>query len=515
MSIPLRILLIEDNPDDRMLILRALRKEMPDLEAIEVLDDEGLMYALALGRFDLAITDYQLFWSNGLDTMGRVKQRHPECPVVMFTDSGCEEVAVQALKGGLDDYILKSPGNFPRLAASVRNLIERARDRKRAYHLEVRLQDLLSRLQVGVCRSDMDGRLIYANPAFFRIFGLPVDALRHPVNLHKLLPLPGDPADRTDELIRRGQARFSEVMVKAQDSKPAWYSINQNLSAIPDGTCVVETLIEDITERKLLDQALKVKEEEVRQLQKLESIGRLAGGVAHDFNNLLTAINGYSELLMGLVDVANPIRESVVEINKAGTRAAGLTRELLAFSRRQMLQPRELDLNAMIRKLGPALKQVLGSHLDLKLDTGAEPLMVRCDPAQMESVFLNLASNARDAMPETGRLLISTARREIPDAADGMQPEGIAGHACGDFAMLTFEDTGVGMDENTLRQVFEPFFTTKAMGKGSGMGLSTVYGVIKQTGGHITVESRVGSGTCFRILLPSLTASANAAHSMA
>ncbi|MDB5104074.1 MAG: response receiver sensor histidine kinase response regulator [Fibrobacteres bacterium] len=517
MSLPLRILLIDDNPDDRMLVLRTLRKEFPGLEAIEVLDNDGLMYALALGRFDLAITDYNLLWSNGLEAMKRIKHRHPECPVIMFTDSGSEEVAVETIKCGLDDYIPKRPGNFPRLAVSVRTLLQSARDRKRVVHLEDRLEDLLSRLQVGVCRSDLEGSLQYANLAFFRIFGLPMDALRRPLSLDKLLPLPGDPAARKEELIRHGQARIPEVMVKAQDANAAWYTVTQNLSVVPDGSCVVETLIEDITERKRLDQALKAKEEEIRQLQKLESIGRLAGGVAHDFNNLLTAINGYSELLLGVVDEANPMRESVVEINKAGTRAARLTRELLAFSRRQMLQPRELDLNALLRKLGPALKQTLGAHLELKLGLDAEPLMVRCDPAQLECVFMHLAANARDAMPESGRLLISSGTCEFRGAS-GNRDAGERGSELGAtdfFAVLTFEDTGAGMDESTLEKIFEPFYTTKAMGKGTGLGLSTVYGIIKQTGGHITVESRVGNGTRFRILLPSLAVAPGKAHSMA
>ncbi|HKP96930.1 MAG TPA: ATP-binding protein [Fibrobacteria bacterium] len=520
MTPSLRVLLVDDNPDDRALVLRTLKKEFPGMEATEVSDAEGLDSALFHGSFDLAVTDYRLLWSNGHEVLQRVKFCFPDCPVVMFTATGSEEIAVEALKNGLDDYVLKSPRHFPVLASAVRRTLELAGERSRTRHLDFRLQDLLSRLNVGVCRAALDGRVLYANPAFFRIFGLPHGGAASNLDMNALIPMPMEPAALREELTRHGQVRLPETKVGTAADKPIWISVVLTLSKSPAGRRgdiphriapgeekVVEFLIEDITERKRLDLELKEKEEEVRQLLKLESIGRLAGGVAHDFNNLLTAINGYSELLLGMLQEDSPLHESVVEIMKAGTRAANLTRELLAFSRRQMLQPREFDLNQLIDTMRPKLRRALGEHVALEFTLNPSPVKVRCDLSQMENVILNLTSNARDAMPQGGRLSIQTATLEVRKplirrAPSPGEPEQREPLVEGDYVVLTFEDSGIGMTPEVLAQVFEPFFTTKVMGKGTGMGLSTAYGIVKQSGGHIFVDSEPGQGTCFRICLP-------------
>ncbi|MDB5051016.1 MAG: response receiver sensor histidine kinase response regulator [Fibrobacteres bacterium] len=525
MTPSLRLLLVDDNPDDRSLVLRALKKEFPEIEATEVIDAEGLDSALFRGSFDLAITDYQLLWSNGLEVVARVKFCFPDCPIIMFTATGNEEIAVEGLKNGLNDYVLKSSHNFARLASAVRIALEHAGERRRSRHLDFRLQDLLTRLNVGVCRADLDGRIIYANPAFFRIFGLVQESAGPNLDINALIPMPMEPAALRDELTRNGQVRLPEMQVDTAAQKAIWISAmltlnnpggNGNVLAEHTGAFtadekVVEFLVEDITERKRLDQELKEREEEVRELLKLESIGRLAGGVAHDFNNLLTAINGYSELLLGMLHEDSPLHESVVEIMKAGTRAANLTRELLAFSRRQILQPREFDLNLLIESMKPKLRRLVGESVVLEISLDPAPARVRCDGSQMENVILNLASNARDAMPQGGRLSIRTAtlqvrktpeRRAIPRSqpATASKQNELLGE--GSYVVLTFEDSGIGMTSEILERVFEPFFTTKVMGKGTGMGLSSAYGIVKQSGGHIFVDSEPERGACFRICLP-------------
>ena len=250
-----------------------------------------------------------------------------------------------------------------------------------------------------------------------------------------------------------------------------------------------------LADRERAEEARERSEEQLRQAQKMDAVGQLAGGIAHDFNNLLLAINGYSELALArLGDADNRAREAIEEVRSAGDRAASLTRQLLAFSRRQVLQPREVELNEVIADMSRMLERLLGEQLDLELALDPRAGLVVADPSQIEQVVMNLTLNARDAMPGGGSLRIETGRVESADV-DGDLPPGA-------WAILAVSDTGEGMDEETLRHVFEPFFTTKEPGKGTGLGLSTVYGIVEQSGGRIAVESSPGRGTTVRIALP-------------
>jgi two-component system cell cycle sensor histidine kinase/response regulator CckA len=247
----------------------------------------------------------------------------------------------------------------------------------------------------------------------------------------------------------------------------------------------------DITEHRQL-------EEQFRQAQKMEAVGRLAGGVAHDFNNLLTAITGYSDLLLLDLDPQDVLRQDVAEIKRAALAAADLTRQLLAFSRRQVLAPRVINLNAVISGAQKLLGRLIGE--DVKVETSLDSALasVRADPGQLEQVIMNLAVNARDAMPNGGLLTIETANVMVDAEFAPERP----GPASGPHVVMAVSDTGIGMDEETKARIFEPFFTTKEVGKGTGLGLATVYGIVKQSDGFIWVYSEPGTGSTFKIYLP-------------
>jgi signal transduction histidine kinase/ActR/RegA family two-component response regulator len=254
----------------------------------------------------------------------------------------------------------------------------------------------------------------------------------------------------------------------------------------------------DISERKRAEEALRASQLQLQQSQKLEAIGQLAGGVAHDFNNMLTAIIGYTDLSLRRVGLENPIRRNLEETKKAAERAASLVRQLLAFSRKQILEPKVLDLNDVVKDMHKMLTRLIGENIKLATRLETDLGSVKADPCQVEQIIVNLVVNARDAMPRGGRVTIETANIALDDQNASkhvsMKP--------GKYVMLAVSDTGSGMDQETQARIFEPFFTTKEVGKGTGLGLSTVYGIVKQSGGNIWVYSEQGLGTVFKVYLP-------------
>jgi signal transduction histidine kinase len=255
-----------------------------------------------------------------------------------------------------------------------------------------------------------------------------------------------------------------------------------------------EVLTDEIRGRERIEQALRESEAQLRQSQKLEAIGTLAGGIAHDFNNLLTVISGFSQLALGRLGKSHPVASDLQEVTDAASRAASLTHQLLAFSRKQVLQPRVIDLDETVSGMQEMMRRLIGSHLELRVTRDGEPSRIKADPSQLEQVLLNLVVNARDAMPDGGTVTIGTQHKQDAFGAR--------------WVVLRVTDTGTGMPKDVRDRVFEPFYTTKEVGKGTGLGLSTVYGVVAQSGGTIEVDSIVGKGTTFTVLFPAVGESA-------
>ncbi len=321
-----------------------------------------------------------------------------------------------------------------------------------------------------------------------------------PVNLVEWTDLihPDDRGAFGNEIARCGASKSPfrlEYRVRRKDG--AYTTVYDQGHFVPDPngklTERVVGFVADVTDRKRL-------EEQYRQAQKMEAVGQLAGGVAHDFNNLLTVINGYSDIILTMLHAHDPARPMVEAVKRSGDRAADLTRQLLAFGRQQVLQPQVLDLNAVVSDTAQMLRRLIGEDVELVTRPGAPLLLVRADPGQVNQVLMNLAVNARDAMPTGGTLTIET-RNEVLGA--GTAPDG-AEVRPGPYVRLSVTDTGTGMSEDVRRHIFEPFFTTKEQGKGTGLGLATVYGIVKQSGGHIELETALGRGTTFRVYLPGL-----------
>ncbi|MBI3896541.1 MAG: response regulator [Acidobacteria bacterium] len=378
---PLHVLIVDDSQADALLLVYELKRSDYEVTYERVETPEAMRAALDQREWDIVISDYHMPQFTGIASLALLKQEGLDLPFIIVSGTIGEELAVEVMKSGANDYIMKD-------------------------------------------------------------------------NLRRLVPA-------VERELREAAGRRA---------------------------------------RKQAEEALRRTEEQLRQSQKLEAIGRLAGGIAHDFNNHLGIIIGFGELLVDALGSDDPLRKKAEMIREAGLRAASLTRQLLAFSRKQVMEPRVLDLNAVVTELNYMLRPLIGEDIELVELLSPKLGKVRVDPSQIDEIIMNLAVNARDAMPKGGKLTIETANVELDetylDRHVTIQP--------GPYVMLAVTDTGIGMDKEIQAHIFEPFFTTKEKDKGTGLGLAMVYGIVKQSGGYIWVYSEVGQGTTFKIYLPRL-----------
>jgi two-component system, cell cycle sensor histidine kinase and response regulator CckA len=371
------------------------------------------------------------------------------------------------------------------------------------------LEQLLECAPEGILLADKNHRIIRTNAQFTRLFGYPPEETIGRIADDLIAP-PQKFNEASDITLRvgRGEPIRVETARRRKDGRLVFVELMAAPVWVGDEHVADYVSYRDITERKRSEKEMADLQEQLRQSQKMEGLGRLAGGIAHDFNNLLTVIKGYADLSLLHLKEGDALWSNIKEIDRASERAKDLTRQLLAFGRRQILQVKVLDLNSLVLDLEKMLRRILGEDIQL-LTTLAEDLgRVRVDPGEIEQVIMNLAVNARDAMSSGGRLTIETTNVELDEDYARVH----VGVTPGPYVMLSVSDTGVGMSREVQEKAFEPFFTTKETGKGTGLGLSTVYGIVKQSGGNIWIESEPGKGTTFKIYLPKVEGALDPLH---
>ena len=390
------------------------------------------------------------------------------------------------------------------LLVSSRDITERKRAEEELRASEERSRTLVRALQCAsecISITDTENRILFVNDEFIRTYGYGEHELIGQ-NISVLRSARTSP-EVYDEVLPTTMAGSwcGELWNRTKGGRDFPISLATSVVYDEGGqTVALVGIARDMTERKRAEEERSTLQAQLQQAQKMESIGRLAGGVAHDFNNMLTVINGYSQMLLSNLGAGDPLRDTLAEIYNAGERAAGLTRQLLAFSRKQVLEPRRLDVNRLVEEMRPMLERLVGEDIEVSVALHAEGGMIYADSHQLEQVVMNLVVNARDAMPGVGKLLVETDNVERDESYTRSHLEARVGR----YVVLAVSDTGVGMDEETKNRIFEPFFTTKGIGKGTGLGLSMVQGIVAQSGGYVDVYSEQGRGTTFKIFMPAL-----------
>lgn len=564
---PLRVLIVDDSPLDAELVLRELRKGYtPTFSRVDT--PETLDTALDEGEWDIVISDYVMPRFSGLNAIARLRKKSCDIPIIIVSGKVGEYAAVETMRAGANDYVIKDslarllPAISRELAEVATRRAQREAERRSRQLSEAMASASLRFLETGsisrMAQVLVDNCVTLTSSSFGFLYDLLANGdarilavstptpqlaeiLGHPGELDPLsggdtisvVPrsecllfgpviaertiLCNDPSDDAHFLCQRELTRSRIESFLGTPLKVGGKVVGMiGLGNKPGGFQELELReLEAFAQTAALalhsaraELEHKQAMEQLRQAQKMEAIGQLAGGVAHDFNNLLTVINGYSTLILHEMPKEDPFRPEVEHILQAGERAADLTHQLLAFSRRQILEPKVINVNLLVRNLEKMLKRLIRENVILNTRLEESIGMVKADPGQVEQIIMNLVVNARDALEYGGIVTIETADAELDEAFVRENRGAIAGS----YVMLAVHDNGTGMTEEVKRKIFEPFFTTKAQGRGTGLGLATVYGIVKQSGGYIQVSSEPGHGSQFRVFLPRENSEAHTDH---
>jgi len=514
MGRPLRVLIVDDSEDDARHVVRRLEHSgfSPVWKRVE--SAEPLRAALSAQAWDIILCDHSMPGFGSMQALSVLQEVGADLPLVIVSGVISEEDAVVAIRAGAADYISKD--NFSRLIPVVERELRAAHLRRENQQLaeiqregQARRSAILESALDCIVTIDHEGKIFEWNRAAENTFGYRRSDALGKVMADLIIP----PALRQRH--QQGLANYlaggksamlgkrMELTAMRADGKE--FPVELTITRVPiEGEPIFTSFIRDVTDRRQM-------EEQLRQLQKMESIGQLAAGIAHDFNNILAVIQGHTYLLVGGMVTGTDAEDSIKQIGAAAKRAAALTRQLLTFSRKQQMAPQELNLNEVINGMAKMVARLLSADIALEVAPAPDLPALDGDVGMMEQILLNLAVNARDAMPQGGKLTISTRACEIKGEAAERNAEARPGR----FVRLTVSDTGHGIPPGVLPRIFEPFFTTKEAGKGTGLGLATVYGIVKQHQGWIEVETKVDQGTTFNVYLPAGSKRGTAAKELA
>lgn len=494
---PLSILVAEDNVGLRRLIMKRLQREDFRVEAVE--NGEQAISRITAEPDVILLLDYKLPDMTGREVIERINQIGQKIPFIIITGHGDERTAVEMMKLGARDYLIKDHAFLEVLPEVMSHVSDQVKTEKKLHQVRRALQETEERFKVlfnsgtdAIFVRELDngkpGHFIEVNDIACQQLGYSRKQLLQ-MTMEEI-ELGADENGQSHSQFMDKKHHLYETVFKTKSGEEIPVENNSHLIDL-DGKKVILCISRDISQRKQL-------EHQLRQAQKMEAIGKLAGGIAHDFNNLLTAILGYSDLMLVKMDSGSAYKDGVNEIKKAAQRASALTQQLLAFSRKQILKPRVVNINNIVNGIEKMLKRLIGENVKLFSNLCKSISPIRADVGQLEQVILNLSLNASDAMPGGGDLTIRTELKVIDEQYSKALPYSRPGQ----FVCLSISDSGEGIDANTISHIFEPFFTTKKMG--TGLGLSVVYGIIKQHNGWINVYSEPGIGTTIRVYFPAL-----------
>jgi PAS domain S-box-containing protein len=505
------VLVVEDDEGVALLERRALERR--GFEVTLAVNLGGALAAVQAGNFALIVSDYRLESGTGLELLDRLAALGREIPVILVTGFSDEKTVIDALRAGARDFVPKSSEYLQYLPDAVERVLKAVRTERELAESESRFQLFMENSPAAAFIKDNQGRYVYANRVTREIIGA---SSWHGKMDHQIWPKDGaDTIREHDNLIlESGQSAevFESLVVPSGELRH--YRSFKFPMRDSSGRQFVGGMAVDVTQQRMVEDELRQRDEQLRQSQKMEAIGTLAGGIAHEFNNLLQAVLGYTRFAMSSIDSSHDAQSDLRVVVTAAERAASLTQQLLTFSRREQGEFSPLDVNLAIHELIGMLRPLIGEsiRIEITLDNSVGPILA--DSAQIQQLLMNLCLNARDAMSDGGTITISTqalagdATHPVPRALNPMHTLPKRGN----YLVLTVADTGCGMTDATRQKLFEPFFTTKPVGKGTGLGLAMVYGAVQQHGGEICVDSELGKGAMFTVYLPMLEADVAETH---